>query len=60
MVRQARNVKLQSSDRTEKMFAINRLVVEQFNAWQQHRQALRDVPLQGNPYKVVWPQAPSH
>ncbi|NCV86522.1 MAG: hypothetical protein EBW14_11770 [Oxalobacteraceae bacterium] len=32
----------------------------QFHAWQQYRQALRDVPLQGNPYEVIWPQVPSH
>jgi len=40
------------------MSAIERLGVERFNAWQQYRQALRDVPLQGDPYAVVWPVQP--
>ena len=60
IVRKTRNLKLQSSDWTEKTFAIGRLGMAQFHAWQQYRQALRDVPLQGNPYEVVWPQVPSH
>jgi pyruvate/2-oxoglutarate dehydrogenase complex dihydrolipoamide acyltransferase (E2) component len=60
IVRKTRNLKLQSSDWTEKTFAIGRLGMAQFHAWQQYRQALRDVPLQGSPYEVVWPQVPSH
>ena len=60
MVRQVRDEKLKSSDWTDTMSAIDRLGVERFNAWQQYRQALRDVPLQGDPYGVVWPQAPNH
>ena len=58
MVRQVRDEKLKSSDWTDTMSAIDRLGVERFNAWQQYRQALRDVPLQGDPYAVVWPVQP--
>jgi hypothetical protein len=60
MVRQVRDEKLKSSDWTDTMSAIDRLGVERFNAWQQYRQALRDVPRQGDPYAVFWPQAPNH
>ena len=59
MVRQVRDEKLKSSDWTDTMSAIDRLGVERFNAWQQYRQALRDVPLQGDPYAVVWPALPA-
>jgi hypothetical protein len=58
MVRQVRDEKLRSSDWTDTISAIDRLGVERFNAWQQYRQALRDVPLQGDPYAVVWPVQP--
>jgi hypothetical protein len=58
MVRQVRDEKLRSSDWTDTMSAIDRLGVERFNAWQLYRQALRDVPLQGDPYGVVWPVQP--
>ncbi len=58
MVRQVRDEKLRSSDWTDTMSAIDRLGVERFNAWQQYRQALRDVPLQGDPYEVDWPVQP--
>ena len=55
MVRQVRDEKLRSSDWTDTMSAIDRLGVERFNAWQQYRQALRDVTRQSNPYDIEWP-----
>ena len=58
MVRQVRDEKLRSSDWTDTVSAIDRLGVERFNAWQQYRQALRDVTLQGDPYAIVWPVQP--
>jgi hypothetical protein len=58
MVRQVHDEKLRSSDWIDTMSAIDRLGVGRFSAWQQYRQALRDVPLQGDPYGVVWPVQP--
>jgi hypothetical protein len=40
------------------MSAIDRLGVERLNAWQQYRQALHDVTLQGDPYAIAWPVQP--
>lgn len=37
------------------------LTAEQRAAWQQYRQALRDVPQQpGAPYDVMWPEPPAN
>jgi hypothetical protein len=54
-----RNRLLLESDWTDLLSAKERLGVELYNAWQNYRQALRDLPTQpGYPFNIVWPTPP--
>jgi len=57
-VRLKRNELLTNSDWTDTLSAKNRLGDELYNAWQQYRQALRDITNQADPYTITWPTAP--
>ena len=50
---------LQESDWTDTVSAQTRLSDLLYQAWQDYRQALRDIPQQANyPTDVIWPIAP--
>lgn len=57
-IRLRRNELLIESDWTDTLSAKNRLGDELYNAWQQYRQALRDVTNQADPFTITWPTAP--
>lgn len=57
-IRLKRSELLTNSDWTDTLSAKNRLGDELYNAWQQYRQALRDITNQADPYTVTWPTAP--
>lgn len=57
-VRLKRNELLTESDWTDTLSAKARLGDELYNAWQQYRQALRDVTNQADPFTITWPTAP--
>jgi hypothetical protein len=60
LMRQERNRLLADSDWVELPSAIARLTGEQFSAWMNYRQELRDVPAQeGFPDTIIWPTQPA-
>jgi hypothetical protein len=59
-VRDKRNGLLTASDWTDTISAKTRLGDALYNAWQDYRQILRDIPQQaGFPTNVAWPEPPS-
>jgi hypothetical protein len=59
IVKSIRNQKLQESDWTDTVSAQTRLGETLYNAWQDYRQQLRDIPLQsGYPLEVIYPEPP--
>jgi len=59
VIKMLRNDLLAKSDWTDTASAPTRLGTEIYNAWQEYRQLLRDIPQQsGYPYNVVWPTPP--
>ena len=58
LVRGKRNQLLAASDWTDTLSAPGRLGAEAYDAWQDYRQALRDVTGQADPFALVWPVAP--
>jgi hypothetical protein len=59
-VRSERDTLLAESDWTDTLSAKTRLGDALYNAWQNYRQILRDVPQQaGFPTNVAWPEPPS-
>jgi hypothetical protein len=60
IVRDRRNALLTASDWTDTLSAKTRLGDALYNAWQDYRQILRDIPQQaGFPTNVAWPEPPS-
>lgn len=57
-IRKRRNHLLAQSDWTDTASAPARLGQAVYDAWQQYRQALRDITEQANPDEVVWPMVP--
>lgn len=58
--RDRRNDLLAKSDWTDTLSAKGRLGEALYNAWQDYRQALRDLPNQaGFPNQITWPEPPS-
>lgn len=55
-VKAKRNQLLQESDWTDTYSASTRL--SNYNAWQDYRQALRDVTNQTDPFNILWPVTP--
>jgi hypothetical protein len=61
LVRDKRLQLLAQSDWTDTVSAQTRLGATLYQAWQDYRQALRDIPAQaGYPFNVTWPNAPSN
>jgi hypothetical protein len=61
IVRDKRLLLLAQSDWTDTVSAQTRLGATLYQAWQDYRQALRDIPAQaGYPFNVTWPNAPSN
>ena len=58
LVRAKRDQLLAASDWTDTLSAPGRLGAEAYDAWQDYRQALRDVTGQVDPFALVWPVAP--
>lgn len=59
LIRYERSEKLKETDWTDTLSAKNRLGDDLYNAWQEYRQALRDITDQpGFPENVVWPEPP--
>lgn len=59
VVKGRRNQLLQESDWTDTVSAQTRLGETLYNAWQDYRQQLRDIPLQsGYPLEVIYPEPP--
>ena len=59
VVKNIRNQLLQESDWTDTVSAQTRLGETLYNAWQDYRQQLRDIPLQsGYPLEVIYPEPP--
>lgn len=59
-VRQSRNLLLKESDFIATIDIWSKLSNDQQKAWEEYRQALRDIPLQtGFPSNVDWPIKPS-
>ena len=58
LVRTRRNGLLLASDWTDTYSAPARLGQELYAAWQDYRQALRDVTDQPDPFNIVWPTPP--
>lgn len=57
-VRTIRNAKLRTSDWTDTVSAQTRLSAEELQAWQNYRQALRDITNNLDLDNVVWPVPP--
>ena len=57
-IRIKRDDLLQQSDWTDTLSAKTRLGDELYNAWQNYRQALRDVTNQPDPFTITWPALP--
>lgn len=57
-IRIKRNDLLEKSDWTDTLSAKARLGDELYSAWQNYRQALRDVTNQLDPFTVTWPVPP--
>lgn len=59
-LRAQRDALLAQSDWTDTLSSKNRLGDALYNAWQDYRQILRDIPGQaGFPFDVAWPEPPS-
>ena len=56
LIRERRNELLKETDWTQ--LPDNSLTVEQKQAYQEYRQALRDITLQENPLVIIYPEKP--
>jgi hypothetical protein len=59
VVRQQRNQLLLTSDWTDTLSAKVRLGDATYTAWQEYRQALRDITTQTDPFNITWPVSPT-
>ena len=57
-IRIKRDDLLQQSDWTDTLSAKARLGDALYNAWQNYRQALRDITNQADPFTITWPTKP--
>jgi hypothetical protein len=59
LIKAQRNQLLLTSDWTDTLSAKVRLGDTTYTAWQEYRQALRDITTQTDPFNITWPVSPT-